>query len=260
LTDSYIGPALTQVAERELYRPAIKLTSANPLARTMNQRQIAKFEENTQFDSDLFWEMANETVGNVHECLLAGQARYLLDEMDARNAPRMAFWLSTLFQTDTIEDIIGERINRDEEMFYYASSGVDNSKTILAEMKCEDPLRSLIMSDVIQVAKVDNIWLVTIFYLNTDPIGAVPEYAPDRASLDKWCASAKALAESNLKMITFSYDVFADSQEKLKFDPSRFQLWRLDHNNPLHPSKPRCTPIWHGVEIVPIVPSNIEFE
>ena len=81
--------------------------------------------------------MANETVGNVHECLLAGQARYLLDEMDARNAPRMAFWLSTLFQTDTIEDIIGERINRDEEMFYYASSGVDNSKTILAEMKCE---------------------------------------------------------------------------------------------------------------------------
>ena len=81
-----------------------------------------------------------------------------------------------------------------------------------------DPLRSLIMSDVIQVAKVDNIWLVTIFYLNTDPIGAVPEYAPDRASLDKWCASAKALAESNLKMITFSYDVFADSQGEINLN------------------------------------------
>ena len=39
LTD-YIGPALTQVGTAELYRPAIKLTSANPAGRMLNQRSI----------------------------------------------------------------------------------------------------------------------------------------------------------------------------------------------------------------------------
>ena len=63
------------------------------------------------------------------------------------------------------------------------------------------------MSDTIQVVKTGNIWLITIYYLNTDPLGAVPEYAPDKKALVKWCSEAQKLAESNLKMITFSYDV-----------------------------------------------------
>ena len=80
--------------------------------------------------------MANDTISNIHEVLLTGQARYLLEQMDARNAPRMAFWLSTLFQTDKIEDLVGEaRIPRDEEMFYFASVSIENSKTVLEEMK-----------------------------------------------------------------------------------------------------------------------------
>ena len=32
-----------------------------------------QFKVNSAFDEDLFWEMANETIQNIHECLILGQ-------------------------------------------------------------------------------------------------------------------------------------------------------------------------------------------
>ena len=55
--------------------------------------------------------------------------------MDPRNAPRMAYWLSSLLQSDLIENYVQGQIERKYEILYLASSGVDDSKRIIEDMK-----------------------------------------------------------------------------------------------------------------------------
>ena len=105
----------------------------------------------------------------------------------------------------------------------------------------------------------EDIWLVSVYYMNTDLVDSVPDYVPSLTELKAWCKSAESLVQSHLRKITFSYDV-SPFPEAEQFSPEDFKLWRLEHNNPQNPSIPRCTPNFSSVQITPIIPPNIEFE
>ena len=66
--------------------------------------------------------------------------KYILDEMDPRNAPRMAYWLSSLLQSDLIENYVKGQIERKYEILYLASAGVDDSKRIIEDLKIKGKL------------------------------------------------------------------------------------------------------------------------
>jgi len=191
-----------------------------------------------------------------------GQYKYVLDQMDPRNAPRMAYWLSSLLQSDLIENYVQGQIERKYEILYLASSGVDDSKRIMEDMKIKDPSKSIILSDRINVQKVQDInqeiWLVSVFYLNVDVLGGVPDFCVDKKELTTWCKQASKLVDGNLRQITLSYD--STKEPAKNFYPELFRLWRMDQNNVHLPSRPRCTPPFNSVEISPIIPSNISLE
>ena len=115
---------------------------------------------------------------------------------------------------------------------------------------------SLILSDQIEVELVDGMWLISVYYLNCDELGGVPDFFATKSELDDFCANAELLIPAHLKQITFSYDPI----ESGEFVPELFQLWSLAHNNPKHTSKPRCTPMMSTARVVPIIPANIDFE
>ena len=137
-----------------------------------------------------------------------------------------------------------------------------NSVSLISKLFLSDFSKSLILSDRLHVQKVhdidQDIWLVSIFYLNVDILGGVPDFCVDKRELTAWCKAAGKLIDGNLRQITLSYD--ATKEPAKNFYPDLFRLWRLDQNNVHLSSRPRCTPAFNSVEISPIIPSNITFE
>ena len=131
----YRGPALVQTGCGGLYRPSIALERVNPFHHRSREKLLRQFNA-TGFDSDVFWEEINETISFIHESLLTSQFQHVLNEMDQRNKRRMAFWIGTLYQTDSIEKYGGGTIrDRGEQLFNMAAISVENAKELLTDMK-----------------------------------------------------------------------------------------------------------------------------
>ena len=85
--------------------------------------------------------------------------------------------------------------------------------------------KSLILSDQLHVQKVhdidQDIWLVSIFYLNVDILGGVPDFCVDKRELSTWCKAAGKLIDGNLRQITLSYNAIKEPAKLLpRFIPT----------------------------------------
>ena len=98
-----------------------------------------QFVRNTAFDEDLFWEEINGTVAAVHDCILRFKYQHLLEEMDQRNSHRMAYFLGSLYMSDSVEDALtGDRkANKDDQFWYRGAIDALNAEQILRGLICK---------------------------------------------------------------------------------------------------------------------------
>ena len=124
-----------------------------------------------------------------------------------------------------------------------------------------DPFKSFIFSDNIEITSelVEDrpVWFVSVYFLNVDRIGGIPEHATDEELLE-WCQRASEIANAFSGKLTLSYDV--NMSDDIPFNPENLKLWRIALSNPARVSNNSVLPPFATVSVVPQVPANIEME
>ena len=75
----------------------------------------------------------------VHDCILRFKYKHLLEEMDQRNSHRMAVFLTSLYQSDLVQDALAsdKKISKDDEFWYNGAMGTHDAETILRGLICK---------------------------------------------------------------------------------------------------------------------------
>jgi len=201
-------------------------------------------------------------------CILKQEYTFLLSHIDQRNIVRFAFWLTSLTANQKIFMTIEKAFERDFQKrmgdedfhFYKVGDDLDSCKLVLESLLHNDPFKSFIFSDLeITSELVEDVpvWFASIYFLNVDKIGGVPEHAAED-ELSNWCQRASEVANTYCGKITLSYDV--NMSDDIPFNPDNFKLWRIAFSNPARISNASVLPPLSTVSVVPRVPSNIELE
>merc|ERR1711962_463315 len=248
----YVGPFLVQTDKGAIYQPVVKI-ALDPIRRKLQKRNFEKFEMNTNFDVDYFWETINYSLSDIFMCILKQEYTFLLDHMDHRNIMRFAYWLTSLTANQKIFMTIEKAFDRDDSK---------SCRDILEGIIHNDPFKSFIFSDYVEITSeiIEDIpvWFASVYFLNVDRIGGVPENVTDDLELSEWCNRASELANSYCGKITLSHNV--NMSNDIPFDPNNLKLWRIALSNPARVSNNSVLPPFSTVSVVPQVPSNIEFE
>jgi len=264
----YVGPFLVQTDKGAIYQPVVKITM-DPIRTKMQQRNMEKFEMNTHFDHDYFWETINYSLSDMFMCILKQEYTFLLDNMDRRNMLRFAFWLTSLTANQKIFMAIEKALERDfsnrmtDQDFHYYKVGDDlpSCRAILEGIIYNDAFKSFIFSDSIEIHSelIDDypVWFVSVYFVNVDRIGGIPEYTTDE-ELSQWCERASEIANAYCGKLTLSYDV--NMSDDVPFNPEKLKLWRLAFSNPGRVGNNSVLPQLSVVSVVPQVPANIEVE
>jgi len=224
---------------------------------------------NTHFDHDYFWETINYSLSDMFMCIMKQEYTFLLDHMDRRNIVRFAFWLTSLTANQKIfmtiekafERDFSKRMGDEDIHFYKAGDDLASCRTVLEGIIHNDPFKSFIFSDYIEITSelVEDrpVWFVSVYFLNVDRIGGIPEHATDE-ELSAWCERASEIANAFSGKLTLSYDV--NMSDDIPFNPENLKLWRIALSNPARVSNNSVLPPFAAVSVVPQVPDNIEME